>query len=209
MKDLEIKSQLLEVKATGEDGEFEGYAATFGNVDSVDDVIKPTAFDKYLSQMGSTLKAPKMLWQHRREEVIGVYTEIRKDEQGLFVKGKLALGTAKGREAYELLKIGAIDSMSIGFFARDYEIDRANGLRFLTEIELFEISLVTFPANESAKVGAVKGERLTERDFETVLRDAGLSRKEAKAFIAEGFDGYSQRDADGLADLKKLFESIK
>lgn len=214
MEYKELSLTGFEVKKDGESNVFEGYASTFGNTDSVGDVIEKGAFVKSIAT-----RMPKMLWQHRMDKPIGVYTEIREDGQGLYVKGKIA-NTALGNEAAELARMGAIDSMSIGFSIAKggATYDRAKDLRIIKEVNLFEISLVTFPANEMAKITSAKNELpRTEREFEQFLRDAGFSRKLAKGITLEGFKDAenSQRDAgleaensEALAKLQHTFNSI-
>ena len=206
-KELTLKS--LEIKQDGEKNVFEGYASTFGNSDSVGDIISRGAFTKSLNSG----RLPKMLWQHRMDKPIGVYTEIREDEKGLYVKGKLA-NTALGNDAAELARLGAIDSMSIGFSIEDAEYDRNTQTRIIKELNLFEISLVTFPANDQAKITSAKTELpQTERQFEKFLRDAGFSREAAKGITLKGFKAESsQRDAglEALSseDLTRLHETF-
>lgn len=197
----------------GQDGVFEGYASVFGVVDQGMDVVERGAFAKTLGT-----RKVKMLWQHDTSQPIGVWDEIRENERGLFVKGRLLPEVEKGREAMALLKAGAIDSMSIGYRTMEAEAWTANGrgVRKLTEIDLFEISLVTFPMLPDAKVTDVKSIQ-TERDFERFLRDAGYSRKEATAITLHGFKALqNQRDADedeaqaeGVATFLQKLNSLK
>lgn len=200
----------------GTDGVFEGYASVFGVVDQGMDMVERGAFAKTLGT-----RKVKMLWQHEMDKPIGVWDEIREDDKGLFVRGRLIPEVEKGREAMALLKAGAIDSMSIGYRTMEAEASTANGrgVRKLTEIDLFEISLVTFPMLPDAKVTDVKSIQ-TERDFERFLRDAGYSRSEATAITLHGFKALrNQRDADEekgsteglstlIAKLSRLKESI-
>lgn len=173
------------------DGLFEGYASVFGVVDQGLDVVERGAFTKSL---GSGRKV-KMLWQHDTAQIIGVWDEIREDERGLFVKGRLLKGVAKAEEAMVLLRAGALDSMSIGYRTIEAVPEAGGRVRKLTEVELHEVSLVTFPMLPDAKVTDVKSIR-TERDFEAFLRDAGYSRKEAAAITLHGFKAIAgQRDA--------------
>ena len=196
-------------KEPDEDGSFEGYASVFGVVDGGMDVVERGAFRKTL---GSGRKV-KMLWQHNPDQPIGVWDEISEDERGLLVKGRLSKDVSKGREAMALLRMGALDAMSIGY--RTIEaVPEANGrVRKLMEIDLFEVSLVTFPMNEAAVITDVKSIQ-TEREFEAFLRDAGYSRKEAAALTLHGFKALSgQRDAESddakSEGMKALMEQIK
>ena len=153
-----------------------------------------------------------MLFQHKTDEPIGVFESIYEDSKGLYVKGKLALGTQKGRETYELLKIGALDGMSIGFKAdptkQGYN-ENKRGVRTLKEVDLMEISLVTFPMNEQAMVQSVKGNLKSIRDWEKILREAGgLSRTEAKIGAKALAESLNQRDADDNQTLVTLIHKV-
>ena len=188
---------------TEQEGVFSGYASTFGNVDNGNDIVAKGAFTKSLAERPAS--KVKLLSQHKTDEPIGIFTEVFEDSKGLFVRGKLALGTQKGRETYELMKLGAIDGMSIGFRANPEKqiYNESKRTRTLKEVQLLEISLVTFPMNERAMVQSVKGEK-SIREWETILRDAGgLSRTEAKVGAKALMDALNHRDDDTkqLADL--------
>ena len=198
-----------ELKAEEEEGVFVGYGSVFGVKDLGNDVVERGAFQKSLN--GASPKKIKMLWQHKSDTPIGVYEEIFEDSRGLKVKGKLALGTQGGSEAYELMKMGAIDGMSIGFRAdpAKQEYDSKNKRRILKELELMEISLVTFPMNQSARVQAVKGEEMNIRDLEQGMRDAfTFSRSDAKVAAKAVHDAFVQRDAEEESDIE-LLEAIR
>jgi HK97 family phage prohead protease len=203
MTDVKQKAASFELKREpDEDGIFEGYASVFGVVDQGMDVVERGAFAKSL---GSGRKV-KMLWQHDVSQPIGIWEEVREDEKGLFVRGRLLKDVTKGREAIALVRAGAITELSIGYRTIAAS-DEANGrVRKLMEVELHEISLVTFPMLPDAKITAVKS-ITTEREFEAFLRDAGYSRKEATAIALHGFKGLSgQRDA---ASDEAVSEGIK
>ena len=209
--DTEIKKLVFESEMKSEDeGIFSGYASVFGNEDQGNDVVQKGAFTKSLEDR----PAPKvkMLFQHKTDEPIGVFETIYEDQKGLYVKGKLALKTQKGAETYELLKIGALDGMSIGFRAdpqkQGYN-ENKRGVRTLKEVDLMEISLVTFPMNEEAMVQSVKGNSKTIRDWEKILRDAGgLSRTEAKMGAKALSETLNQRDADDNKQLVALLHKV-
>ena len=198
--DSEIKQVVFEseVKVNGEEGIFTGYGSVFGNEDQGNDIVQKGAFTKSLNERPAS--KVKMLFQHKTDEPIGVFEEIREDEKGLFVKGRLALKTQKGRETYELLKMGALDGMSIGFRAdpqkQGYN-ENKRGVRTLKEVDLMEISLVTFPMNEEAMVESVKGNNKSIREWEDILREVGgLSRTESKIGAKSLYKSLNQRDAD-------------
>ena len=172
----------LELKTTGDGGYFEGYAAVFGNVDRDGDVVMKGAFQQSLK-----IRTPVLLWQHSAKDPIGRFDVVREDDKGLFVRGRLTM-TGRGLEAYELMKMGALTGLSIGFVTREARRDPVTGVRTITRADLMEVSLVTFPANELARVETVKADAITtERQFEVFLRDNGFSRRRAKVITAQGF----------------------
>jgi len=177
----------LSLEAKGDDklGTFEGYGSIFGNQDRDGDVVSAGAFVSSLSQ-----QKPALLWQHDQKQPIGTFDEVREDKRGLYVKGRLAM-SGRGKEAYDLLKMGALNGLSIGFVTKEASRDHQTGVRTIHEADLMEVSLVTFPANELARVSAVKSatEITDERKFERFLREAGYSRTQAKAITAKGFKG--------------------
>lgn len=194
---LDVK---FDVKAGHEDDEekgvFSGYGSIFGNKDLGNDIVVEGAFAKSIASKGA--KAVKMLYQHRPDEPIGVFDEIIEDRRGLKVKGRLAMGTQRGREVYELMKMGALDGLSIGYRvdAKGYDYDEKGKRRYLKSVDLMEISAVTFPMNPRARVAAVKGAERSVREWEEILRDAGnLSRNEAKVGAAALTKALEQRDA--------------
>lgn len=199
----------FELKELKEDGTFEGYGSVFGVVDSYADIVKKGAFKRSLKEHKSAGSMPKLLWQHRSDEPIGVYQDVAEDDHGLFVKGQLALKTARGAEAYELLKMGAIGGLSIGYMTIAYEWDEKTRVRTLTDIDLWECSLVTFPANPAAQVSGVKRTVPTERLIEHVLmRDAGLSRSQARVVITQGFKALKTKPGAGLS-LQELLATCR
>jgi HK97 family phage prohead protease len=209
---IQHKSVALTLKREpDQDGVFEGYASVFGIVDQGMDVVERGAFRKSLGS-----RKVKMLWQHDMSQPIGVWDDIYEDERGLFVRGRLLKEVEKGREAMALLRAGAIDSMSIGYRTIESMPEGDGRVRKLTEVDLFEISLVTFPMLPDAKVTNVKS-ITTERDFEKFLREAGYSRKEAVAITLHGFKAIlKQRDAgedtaatEGLDTLTAKLTKLK
>lgn len=143
----------LELKTIDRDGRFSGYASVFNVVDTHNDIIMRGAFKQSLKSRASEIK---LLWQHRQDEPIGVFDRMFEDAHGLYVEGRLLLNVQRAREAYALLKEGAISGLSIGYSPLHYKHDPQTGVRILTAIELWEISLVTFPANAAAGVTVVK-----------------------------------------------------
>jgi hypothetical protein len=199
--DKQTKNLSFQLKAfDDEQGTFEGYASIFGNKDSYGDVVVQGAFRESLKE-----RKPKLLWQHNTDEPIGVFTEVREDDVGLYVKGKLFLEIQKAKEAYTLLKGGAIEGLSIGYACYGEgacRIDHDTETRFLERISLYEISIVTIPANDKSLVNDVKTvepknieqfDRM--KDFENFLKDPhSLGSQERKIFISK-LKEFSKRDA--------------
>lgn len=175
----------FESRSVGDDGRIEGYGSVFGVTDAYSDIIASGAFDNSLAEHRAAGTMPAMLWQHNADTPCGVWEDMREDARGLRVEGRLALDTQAGREAHALLKMGALNGLSIGFVSKQWSYDRDSETRTLTEIDLWEVSIVTFPANQRARIDAVKAVN-TIRDAERFLRDEGrFSERAAKAFIAK------------------------
>jgi HK97 family phage prohead protease len=138
------------------DGWFSGYASVFDEVDAQNDRVMRGAFLSTLHKWGMQGQFPKMLWQHESSEPIGLWHKVQEDAMGLYVEGNLLLEVQKAREAYALMKAGILDSLSIGYQVIEAIQGRKSQVRLLTQIDLFEISLVTFAANAKAKVMAIK-----------------------------------------------------
>lgn len=150
----------LELKMLQEDGRFAGYASVFGLVDNQRDVVLEGAFRRTIHGRVADIK---LLWQHSPAEPVGYFTTMFEDARGLYVEGRLMMGLEKAREAYELLKSGVVKGLSIGYSPVRYSVDPDSGVRRLAEVDLWEVSLVTFPANASANVTVVKGRKGDDR----------------------------------------------
>lgn len=205
----------FELKQLGEEGAFSGFASTFGlPADSQGDIMAPGAFSASLAEHAEKGTAPPMLWQHDPSVPIGRWTDIRQTDRGLAVDGRLTLEVQQAREARALLKDGALDGLSIGFRERESrpatEDEEAEGVRrVLTDVELIEISLVTMPANERARVAAVKAAARaalveTPRAFEEFLREAGFPRAFAKTVTNRGFATAQRRRDVGTSGVDSL-----
>lgn len=203
---------LTEIKlSTGNTGAFSGYASVFNNVDSYGDAIAEGAFKATLSEWAKLGKLPPMLLQHGGMSLfgggspdalvpIGKWTDMAENSRGLKVEGQLiAMDTDLGKRVHAALKEGVLDGISIGFRTRKSVVStnpkQGEPRRTLTEIELVEASLVTFPANSKARVTSVKS--LTEhelREIEAALREKGFSWKQSVT-IATVLKDYFPRDA--------------
>lgn len=209
-----LLSPLREVRAldtSAGPGAFEGYGSVFNVTDSYGDVVAKGAFKKTLKTWKSDRgKFPPMLLQHGggmfsagAEDMVpvGVWDEMREDETGLYVKGRLlALDTDLGKRVHAAMTEGALDGLSIGFVTREVaygKVGTDEPARTLKSVDLWEVSLVTYPANDDARVTQVKsGIEMSEREFEEFLRAAGrFTRTQAKAIVADGYRGL-KRDAD-------------
>lgn len=136
--------------ALGGAGTFDGYASLFGIADLARDVVAPGAFAASLARRGAA--GVRMLWQHDPAEPVGRWLSIAEDGRGLRVQGRLNLAVRRAREIAALLEEGAVDGLSIGFRVVEASRDRATGLRRLLKLDLWEISIVTFPMLPGARV---------------------------------------------------------
>jgi HK97 family phage prohead protease len=210
--DLKYIERPFEVKAVQEDGTFDGYGSIFGNVDSYKEIVAPGAFAESLVQWKESGRLPPVLWQHRSGEPIGPFVEMAEDGVGLRVKGRLLVDDVqRAKEARALMKAKAVNGLSIGFVTREDAYDRVTGIRTLKKVDLWEVSVVTFPANPAAQISSVKSaidgiQNLS--DAEAFLRDVGrLSKSQATAFISR-FKSLSGR-SDSDVELGELCEALK
>jgi len=216
---LEHKFLAFEFKADDASARtFSGYGSVFDTIDSYGDTIVKGAFKGSLKEWKAKGKNPKLLLQHggggffggAADDMvpIGKWEEMKEDDHGLFVRGRLFdLDTDRAKSVYAAMKEGELDGLSIGFRTKKWKYDEETDIRTLTEIELWEVSLVTFPANEPARVESVKADGVlpTERDFESFLRDAGFSKRQAQVIVADGFEhflrdaGFSKDEARNIS----------
>lgn len=149
---LETKFSKLDFDMT-DSLKIQGYASFFDQVDQGNDIVAKGAYQSSLAAMKSKGRTIKLLWQHDPTQPIGVWDEVYEDTRGLYVKGRLLPGVPKAQEAAELLQAGAIDGLSIGYRTLKSKRNK-QGQRLLTELDLWEVSLVTFPMLPDARVGA-------------------------------------------------------
>lgn len=162
-------------------GAIEGYGAIFGNRDQGGDIVQRGAFQDDIKSG----RHVKMLWQHDPAQVIGVWDSVAEDGNGLRVKGRFLLDVDKGREAYSLVKNGALNGLSIGYRAVETERTR-DGARLILKAEVWEVSLVTFPMNQAATLTGVKSLQ-SEQDVVRLLRASGLPNRAANKIAAGGW----------------------
>lgn len=195
---------------------FTGYGSVFDTIDSYGDTIVKGAFKGSLKEWKSKGKLPKLLLQHgggwlmaSADDMvpIGKWEEMKEDDHGLFVRGRLFdLDTDRAKAVYVAMKEGELDGLSIGFRTKKWKFDEDTDIRTLTEIELWECSIVTFPANDPARISSVKADGMlpTERDFETFLRDAGFSTRQAKVIVADGFEHYLREAGFSATEARNI-----
>lgn len=206
---METKNFGFEIKELTDEGVIEGYAAVFNNVDHGGDKILPGAFSEGLTKAAGTGRRVKMLWNHDPHQPIGVWETLTEDGNGLLGKGRLVMEVPKARETHALMKAGVVDSLSIGYRMVDGKKD--GGVRLLTKLDLYEVSPVTFPMNEQARLTGVKaehqdiieklaaGDRLTEREFERMCKGIlHLSNSQAERAARVHLKG--QGEPDNAAD---------
>lgn len=210
-------SRPFEVRELGDDGQVVGYGSVFDVVDSYRDIVMPGAFLASIQKLKDTGRKLPMLWQHRSDMPVGVWDEIAEDSRGLLMRGTLALDVHKAREARALMKMKAVRGLSIGFSVPKggEEFDQSRNVTLLKQVELWETSIVTFPANEAAMVEEVRSEEIrralsTKRNLERFLRDAGLPRSVAEQ-LASAFepDDQGEPDAALIKSLRDLEQRLR
>jgi HK97 family phage prohead protease len=198
---------LLEVRADPQ-GLISGYASTFNGVDSYGDSIAPGAFAASLAK-----GMPVMLWSHDRAAPVGRWTEAKEDGRGLRVTGELNLKTAAGRDAFEALRAGDLNGLSIGFRVPPGGAEIKGGIRLLKQVDLAEVSIVTIPADPAARVDTVKAAHKpgTAAELQRALQDLGFSRRHATAIVQRGFPAIGEVDAAEAEEHRQAaaLESIR
>jgi uncharacterized protein len=200
----------FEIKEVSDSGVFSGYGSVYDVVDQGDDIMAPNVFSDSLTNWQAKGQMPALLWQHNPREPIGTYNSMREDGKGLAVEGQLALKTQRGLEAYELLKMKALNGLSVGFLTREDSMDRKTGIRTIKKADLWEVSLVTFPMNESARVDQVKSipKFETPSDLERYLRDVyGATKSEARAIVSEALTMF-RRDAGSVESSQAILNAL-
>jgi len=215
---LKVRDFTLSVKAedVADDGTFEGYGSVFGgDPDSYGEIVVKGAFADSLKELKAKGRIVPVLWQHRSAEPIGVYESIEEDDHGLKVRGRLLINdVAQAREAFALLKAGAVTGLSIGYWVIDATYDAKTEIRWLKKLDLVEVSLVTFPAKDDARVEAVKfklerGQLPSKKEFEKALREAfPFSKSQAAAIASHGLDYLLRSESEGAGELKSINDTL-
>lgn len=205
----------FEIKAVEKDGFFSGYGSVFGVVDSYREIVAPGAFTASLAERAAKGRKLPVLWQHRSDQPLGVYDLAKEDSTGLYLEGRLLVDdVVQAREAHALMKVGAVTGLSIGYYVTGESWNEKDRIRTLTAVDLEETSLVTFPANDEARVESVKsriarGDALTLPEFESFLREAGFSKSQATAIAGRGYKHLMERSESGLPNVPDLLQSLK
>lgn len=202
---MQIRSFDYEIKAVQEDGLFSGYGSVFGVVDSYNEVVAPGAFLESLSAIKGKGRTLPVLWQHRSGEPIGNWDidKLGEDDHGLYGDGQLWLDDAPyAKVAYRGMKSRSITGLSIGYYVRDDSYDEKTRIRTLKKLDLVEISIVTAPANDEARVDAIKariahGAVPNLPDFERFLREAGFSKSQAAVIANRGLKHLLRSESEG------------
>lgn len=213
---LKVRDFTLSVKAADvkDDGTFTGYGSVFGVEDSYGEVVAPGAFTESLEELAAKGRRVPILWQHRSSEPIGIYDELAEDDHGLKVAGTLAIDFDDlAKRAHGHMKIGSVTGLSIGYWVRESSFDEKTNVRTLTKLDLVEVSLVTFPANDDARVEAVKfklahGQLPTLPEFERILREAGFSKTQAAVVANRGLPHLLRSESEGAGDIKSLRDAL-
>lgn len=216
---------LFSLKSIEKTGEFAGHASVFGNVDSYRDVVMPGAFGKTLAQWKAKDAYPPVLWQHKSDSPIGPHTMMAEDGKGLAIEGRLLVDDVQqAREAHALVKAKVVRGLSIGYdlFPDGCEYDAANSIMKLTDIDLWENSFATFPANDEALITEVKdmlrrGDFPSLKQFERSLRELGWSKSYATRIASGGYanllrresgSGTSKEDGETLPSVDEVVDAI-
>src|SRR5204862_290848 len=163
------------------DGTVEGYASLFGEIDAARDMVMPGAFARTLKSRG--LRRIPMLFQHDPAEPVGVWLELTEDFRGLRARGKLIPDVARARELIALVRAGAVDGLSIGFRTVKGRIDPASRVRKIIDLDLWEISIVTFPLLAGARVRAAKGASVSSPPKLNCARSAANTARTSRACL--------------------------
>ncbi|RLB67686.1 MAG: HK97 family phage prohead protease [Deltaproteobacteria bacterium] len=207
----------LEVKGVTDEGRFSGYGSVFNNVDLHKDIILPGAFSESLSRHEKAGTMPAMLWQHSMRDVVGLYDKMSEDDHGLMLSGELFINDniPEADKAYTLMKRKAVRGMSIGFnIPKGGETyNKEDEVWEIKEVDLVEVSIVTYPANPQAQIATVKAALESKTEFERLLRHAGFSRSQAKSLMFGGYDALIEKrqvdDHSELEDFQNLIRAIK
>lgn len=205
---MQIRAFDYQVKAAQESGLFSGYGSVFGTIDSYNEVVAPGAFLESLAETKGKDRTLPVLWQHRSGEPIGAWDidSLKEDDRGLLGDGQLWLDAAPyAKIALAGMRSKAITGLSIGYYVRESSMDEKTRIRTLTKLDLVEISIVTSPANDDARIDAIKaqvahGNLPTLPDFEKLLREAGFSKTQSAVIANRGLAHLLRSESEGEND---------
>lgn len=218
------KNFAFKADSVADDGTFTGYGSVFGNVDSYGEIVVPGAFSKSLKEIRDSGDPLPMLWNHKSDEPIGGYTSLEEDARGLKVSGFIMINeVARAREVHALMKRRVVKGLSIGYYTTNSSYNEKTGIRSLIELDLREVSPVTFPANVEAEVESVKsaisdilqrGQLPGVKQFEELLREVGFSKSQAAAVANGGLSKLSRGEpggekSDELSAVLALIQNAK
>lgn len=204
----------LKIESVNDDGFFSGYGSVNYNKDSYGDIVMPGAFAKSLNDWNAKNKWPPVLFNHNKNEIIGRYTKMYEDAHGLYVEGQLLINSiSKAREVHALLKAQVIDGLSIGYRTVKEEYDRDNDSLKLLEVKLYEVSIVTFPANDEARINCVKYDYglPSSEQFKELLIKNGFNAEQAAVIHDSGFFSLSKKAAPTgqMSDIDKALQILR
>lgn len=212
---LHRKQFAFKANSLSETGTFTGYGSVFGTLDSYREIVAPGAFTESLKAIKASGDPLPMLWQHQASNPIGSFTSLAEDERGLAVEGQLLMAIPKAQEAFALMKARIVKGLSIGYYVNADSFNEKDRIRTLTAVELVEVSAVTFAANPDAMIEEVKtrlayGERVTVRDLELLLREAGFSKSQAAKVANSGLPSLYRGEPGGAekSDTVRLLQSL-
>lgn len=213
-----MKKQVsFETKEVSEKGVISGVLNHFGNKDHANDITLKGAFAKSLIQLKAAGRDLVVLWQHDPTKPIGVWKNLRETERGLEGDAHLNMDVALAREAYALVKQGAVTGFSIGYYVVDEEYDRKTNTNYLKVVELQETSLVTFPCNDLSRTEEIKmklkaNELPTQAELKTFMVENGITEADAARISAKYLPNYvdpeeaAREKAEAEAKVKELIE---
>lgn len=213
---MKIRSFEYNVKSVDETGRFSGYGSVFGVVDSYNEVVAPGAFIESLNDTRAKGRTLPVLWQHRGGDPIGNWDidTLNEDAHGLLGDGELWIEEAPyARIAQRGMKTKSVTGLSIGYYVRESTFDEKTRIRTLTKLDLVEISIVTTPANDEARIDQIKsklahGSLPTLREFEELLREQGFSKSQAANIATRGLKDLLNRGDLGGDDSGGILSGL-
>lgn len=206
-RSVKVRDFDLSVKASGNEGTFTGKGSVFNVVDLANEVVAPGALTESLADAEARGRKIPCLWAHDTRQPIGVFESLKESPTSLDLTGRLLTkSVARAAEVFSLMQAGAVSGLSIGYRVKEAHRDPSTGALTLTKLDLLEVSVCTLPCNDLARIDAVKmklahGGLPDLPEFESLLRDAGFSKRKAAVIANRGLKHLlTERDARGTAD---------